>query len=170
MRRMKLIGLADGVLLIHNIFKNYDVNKQFRRSHTNIAIPPYRLAYDAYGSCNFLDFYNSGQQFAIKLDEIIRKYTNKRLTICEWGCGPARILPHFLTIDNGIEELIGTDYNEETINWCKEKYPSINFICNKLTPPWNFLLIPLMFYFASLSSRTYQKLNIMPGVMKLSGC
>ena len=135
LRNTYLINLADEILLFIDILKNIKQNAEFRKNHHDVIVPPHRLAFDAYGSCNYQHYYNSGLDLAKLLDGLIRKKTNNRLVICEWGCGPARILPHFLHIDQGVDEVIGTDYNEQTIHWCKEKFPNIKFIANKLSSP-----------------------------------
>jgi len=60
--------------------------------------------------------------------------------ICEWGCGPARLIRHFGAILNDSSiNIYGTDYNKKTIEWCKKNIPDVTFQENNLRPPLNFL-------------------------------
>ncbi len=54
----------------------------------------------------------------------------------EWGCGPGRVIRHLRPRLQG--EMHGTDYNTESIDWCKKNLPGIVFQKNKLNPPLNY--------------------------------
>jgi SAM-dependent methyltransferase len=74
---------------------------------------------------------------ATLISDLIREYiTENEIKICEWGCGPARVVRHLEKID-GFEkvESFGTDYNEKTIDWCKKNIKNVHFAKNSLEPP-----------------------------------
>ncbi|MFC1538660.1 class I SAM-dependent methyltransferase [Candidatus Latescibacterota bacterium] len=59
--------------------------------------------------------------------------------ICEWGCGPVRLLRHFrYHLKDYNIDLYGADYNKKTIEWCKRNFNDITFIENELHPPLDF--------------------------------
>ena len=61
------------------------------------------------------------------------------IKICEWGCGPARIIRHLAdALPEKNVQVSGSDYNLKSINWCKTNFPQINFKVNQLTPPLDF--------------------------------
>jgi len=74
--------------------------------------------------------------------EIIEKIGRHKsigcVRICEWGCGPARLLRHFRNFLGSETELWGTDFNPKSIKWCRENIPEINFLKNALHPPLGF--------------------------------
>lgn len=130
LRKLHLLPIVEKIFLIINVFKNYKSNLKYSREH-NIKIPPYSLMFDAYNHCNLSLYHNSGKIHADIIKDIISQYKSiEEITLCEWGCGAARILQQF---DNA--ELIGTDYNGKTIAWCKKNFPNIRFIKNELCPP-----------------------------------
>jgi SAM-dependent methyltransferase len=57
-------------------------------------------------------------------------------SVLELGCGSARLIRHFRCID-GIR-LVGSDLTPESIAWCKQNIPGVEFYVNELTPPLKF--------------------------------
>ncbi len=59
--------------------------------------------------------------------------------ICEWGCGPARTIRHLAgELADRTPVLFGTDYNSETIAWCRRNIAGVTFEVNGLEPPLPF--------------------------------
>jgi len=58
-------------------------------------------------------------------------------TVFELGCGSARLLRHLRCIQ-GIR-LVGSDVNEDCIQWCRTQFTDIEFYRNDLQPPLKFL-------------------------------
>jgi ubiquinone/menaquinone biosynthesis C-methylase UbiE len=52
--------------------------------------------------------------------------------ILDWGCGPARVIRHMPRLLSNKVKLYGTDYNEKSINWCKNNIKEIEFNHNSL--------------------------------------
>jgi ubiquinone/menaquinone biosynthesis C-methylase UbiE len=136
LRATKLLAVVDKLLLFKSRLKNYKDNEIFMKEHPGFQYPPYELAYDAYNHCGIRLYYEGGLEQANFYVNTIRKFKKESgLVVCEWGCGPARIIRHIKPLDNGIAELIGTDYNADTIHWCNSRFPDINFIHNQFSPP-----------------------------------
>lgn len=57
-------------------------------------------------------------------------------SIMEFGCGSARLIRHLRCID-GIN-LVGTDLDGDTIEWCSKNIPGIEFHQNSIRPPLEF--------------------------------
>jgi ubiquinone/menaquinone biosynthesis C-methylase UbiE len=137
LRKAHLLQLADKLMFVINVFKNKKLNQQFIAEHHDFIPPPAHLAYDAYNHTNMQEYYEMGLRHAGLISELIQEYIpRKEIKICEWGCGPARVIRHLAKID-GFEkiELFGTDYNGKTINWCIKNIENVRFSKNNLEPP-----------------------------------
>ncbi|MBN1665922.1 MAG: class I SAM-dependent methyltransferase [Anaerolineales bacterium] len=136
-RRLRLLHLVDTLRYWVDAGKNWKRNQAFARLHPDDSFPPLALAYDAYGHSSWEAYYHSGLTHAAYLSEVMRTYmAAESLSICEWGCGPARILrhlPRFFT-DRALS-LSGFDYNARTIRWCQDHIRNVTFKLNTLAPP-----------------------------------
>ena len=106
--------------------------------HDGLRLPPDDLSYDAYGHSDWTTYAASGRQHAEFFSSVIRRHmpATTPLRICEWGCGPARIIRHLPTLLADLKpQLTGTDYNLRSIAWCKENIADVSFAPNKLEPP-----------------------------------
>ena len=140
LRDVYLVQFADMLLLAKDIFKNRKSNKSFLNEHPDFIPPPALLSFDAYNYTNWRAYYELGLVHSSLIGELIKKYlTEKEIKICEWGCGPARVIRHLQNLDGYKKiELFGTDYNKRTIAWCNDKIKNIKFINNNLNPPLTF--------------------------------
>jgi SAM-dependent methyltransferase len=57
-------------------------------------------------------------------------------SVLELGCGSARLIRHFRCMD-GVR-LVGTDVIPESVAWCQQNIPGVEFHVNDLTPPLSF--------------------------------
>jgi len=154
LRKTRLLIIAEKVNLLRTIYRYRKQNHLFMQDNPGIKMPPYHLMYDAYSHCGYHGYFHTGIDSAKVITEIIRRFTKKtELTVCEWGCGPARVIRHLQTVDQGIKKVIGTDYNKQTVSWCKKALPQIEFHTNGLAPPLPFPDGSLMFFTAFPSSR-----------------
>jgi len=113
---------------------SYRSRRRFRQSHPGFALPPADLAYDAYGSANPEAYRQHGLDHARFIAGLIRKHHPGARVIAEWGCGPMRVLRYMPALfPDG--EIIGLDYNPQTIAWCEREFPTIRFLLNQLSPP-----------------------------------
>lgn len=114
-------------------------NHTFRRLHPQFPVPPLYLLWDAQSHTSFATYKASGEAAAAFHWDLLRRYLEPRagetLRICEWGCGPGRIIRHFpAQITGTAVELFGTDYNMQSIAWCKENIRRVTFEGNGLAP------------------------------------
>lgn len=137
LRHLRLLQFIDYFRYLLDCRNNRLNNKVFSEAHPGFRLPPPDLAYDAYGHTNWNAYYHSGKEHAQYISNLIRNNcSNQPLKICEWGCGPARILRHIpqFFADRSIL-LYGFDYNQRTIQWCQTNIKNIVFKHNRLTPP-----------------------------------
>jgi len=137
LRRFHLLKLADNIMLLMDILKNRKYNQIFLSEHPDFVPPPYSLAYDTYNHTNWGNYYNMGLRHSTLIADLIREYISENeIKICEWGCGPGRVIRHLDKINGfGKVELFGTDYNKKSIEWCKENIKNAHFGENSLEPP-----------------------------------
>ncbi len=140
LRNNNLLWLADCFRFLADSVRNYKVNRKLQRSLPGFVFPPPTLAYDAYSSVNYPYYFNSGSKAAGSIYKMLEPYlTNDKNLICEWGCGPARIIRHMPKIPSaGQNMFIGTDYNNKTISWCEKNIAEVKFVLNGLNPPFSF--------------------------------
>ncbi len=140
LRRARLLSLADSMLYLWKMARSFPSNVRFRSAHPVFATPPSQLAFDAYGYVDHAVYYERGERDARLIADIVnREVAGERVRICEWGCGPARVIRHlrrFLQHEHA--ELFGTDYNSKTISWCRSHIEGVSFLPNRLAPPLPF--------------------------------
>lgn len=137
LRRIHLLQFANKLMFVSNVLSNRKSNQLFLAEHPNFVPPPAYLAYDTYNHTNWQTYYDTGLIHSSLISDLIREHVHeKEIKICEWGCGPARVIRHLENIA-GFEkiELFGTDYNEKSINWCEENIRNVRFSRNRLEPP-----------------------------------
>lgn len=112
-------------------------NRKFLRDHPDFHAPPAHLAFDALNHCDWSAYWDSGLRHAGTFARIILKHTDApSLDVLEWGCGPGRLLRHMPQLLGSRKlTLTGSDYNPETIAWCKANLAGIDFVQNQLMPP-----------------------------------
>ena len=94
LRELWLLQLADHLFFIYLLFRQREVNRNFRLTHPEVCVPPASILFDIQGYCDLTDFYYSGQQHAQKISKIVtEEYSGKSLKILVWGCGPADLSP-----------------------------------------------------------------------------
>jgi SAM-dependent methyltransferase len=137
---VRLLSIADAGLLAWHVIRTYRANRHYRSAHPDRPFPPLRLAFDAYGHVDHATYAITGERDAGILAEIIeRELPGDAVRICEWGCGPGRVIgPLRRMLRHQVVELCGTDYNAETVEWCRRNLPGITFRRNELAPPLPF--------------------------------
>jgi SAM-dependent methyltransferase len=113
-------------------------NRAFRTTHPDFAVPPLSILWDAQATTDLAEYKRSGEATAATYWTLFRPYLDPGVParIYEWGCGPARIIRHLPGLAAGFRvEFHASDYNANSIAWCRAHLPGITFFENGLAPP-----------------------------------
>jgi len=111
-------------------------NCRMRQDNPAVRFPPCDLSTTALNHCDYRLYLDSGLAHAQFVVETIRSHTAARnLAVCEWGCGPGRVIQHLPQLDDGIARLVGTDRHHATIDWCRQNLPHLEFLSHGMHPP-----------------------------------
>lgn len=120
-------------------------NRSFQKGNPDFPVPPLYLLWDAQSYTDYEKYRRSGEEAAELYWKLIRRYvgpgggTERR--VCEWGCGPGRIIRHLPRLSRGHPcrfSFYGTDYNRKSIEWCQRYIRDVTFKVNRLAPPLDF--------------------------------
>jgi len=136
------------------------MNRAYLARRPDLDPPPPFLIYDAYGHLSYRAYAEDGRAPAEYLAGVATRYLGgiqangedaesmRALNVCEWGCGPARILRHLPPLLPAGSRVFGTDYNAKTIEWCSKHVARVTFRLNHLAPPLPFSTGELDFLYA----------------------
>ena len=133
LRKLRLIYFTDWLQFYWQRFKHRKVNREFKKTYPDVAIPPDYLLYESF-QIHYPKYYIKSREAAKDLVLRFKNHTtldNKK--VLDWGCGPARILRHLPELMDDNCTFYGTDYNSKSIEWCSENLPNIQFNNNKLS-------------------------------------
>ncbi|MEI8122953.1 MAG: class I SAM-dependent methyltransferase [bacterium] len=121
----------------HRRFRQRD--RVFAAAHPEAILPPPRLRFDVIACSSAEYYFKTGNVMAEQILSVIRQWVGvKTPVICEWGCGPGRILFPMEALDHDKSmTFIGTDAFAPSIHWA-QTVPGghrINFLLNKMDPP-----------------------------------
>jgi SAM-dependent methyltransferase len=132
LRKLGLIYYADWLRFYVERRRNKSVNEKFLQANPGVKLPPDYLIYESF-KMNYSRYYDSGRGTALELAEIFGKYIElKDKRILDWGCGPGRVIRHLPEVIGNNCEYFATDYNEESISWCRQNLLGIHFNNNSL--------------------------------------
>ncbi|MBK9098924.1 MAG: class I SAM-dependent methyltransferase [bacterium] len=138
LRKLRLMHQSDYLNFIFQKFKNRKINQTFKEKNPDVVLPPDYMIYESF-QMNYDNYYNDSLDTAKWLIDYFEKHIElKNVKILEWGCGPARIIRHLPNLLDKSCEIYGSDYNSNTIEWCKKYIPGIHFLRNKLEPLLEF--------------------------------
>ena len=133
---LRKLGLSH---IIDNFrFKYYQIamaqkNKTFLEAHPDVILPPDYLMYESF-KLDYERYYMGGRHTAEWVVGLVRKHLKASgLSILDWGCGPGRVIRHMPIILSGNHRFFGTDYNKESIEWCKKEIQNVSFHHNAIT-------------------------------------
>jgi len=140
LRKTGLLSLADRVLLVGEVVATWRPNRRFLAEHPGFPVPPIGPAFDAYNHTDWQQYHDSGALHARLVAQLMREHLRgDRLRICEWGCGPGRVIRHLRSaLADRTVELFGADYNPKSVAWCRKHLPGIDFRANGPAPPLPF--------------------------------
>jgi SAM-dependent methyltransferase len=120
----------------HWRFRHRD--QAFVVAHPDAILPPPRLRFDVIACSGAEYYFKTGNVMAEQILSVIRKWVGvKTPVICEWGCGPGRILFPMEALDSDKSmTFIGTDAFAPSVHWA-QTVPGhrIAFLLNKMEPP-----------------------------------
>lgn len=150
LRKLRLLPLAERARLWTMSLTHARGNRAFLTEHPDEIVPPQPLMYDAYGHVDYRAYTQAGRPFARYLADTTTRFLGSEhpVSVCEWGCGPARILRHLPGLLPAGSRIFGTDYNPETIAWCSAHLAQMTFRLNGLAPPLPFSTGELDFLYA----------------------
>jgi SAM-dependent methyltransferase len=98
------------------------------------------MLFETQATTNYAQYYSGGLRRAKWLFDIAAEVlSDGPLRVCEWGCGPARLIRHMPSFSSAGEiEAYGTDYSESIIEWCRGHIHNVHFELNDLEPPLPF--------------------------------
>ena len=132
LRKLGLIYYADLLHFYVERRRNKAANEKFLQANPGVKLPPDYLIYESF-RMNYGRYYDGGRKTAEKLAGIFGKYIElKDKKILDWGCGPGRVIRHLPAITGDSCEYFATDYNEESISWCRRHLQGIRFNHNSL--------------------------------------
>ena len=132
-----LAAIADRLRFYVQYGRNYVANRVFVNQHPGFVFPPAYFLYETY-ELNYQTYLEDGLQTAKEIIELAGPFLNNNhdaKTILDWGCGPGRVVRHIPSLVKNTDTVIGSDYNQDYINWCSKNLPSVTFIKNELEPP-----------------------------------
>lgn len=136
-RKLGLAKFADDMRFVINRYKNSSKNAAFLKKYPGIKLPPDYLMYESY-LIDYKAYWNDGRETAEWIWNLIQKHSRMPVQrVLDWGCGPGRVIRHFPKLSDQTK-FYGSDYNEQSIKWCSENLPEIQFSRNQLTPRLDF--------------------------------
>jgi len=164
LRTARLLTLADRLALVVELARRRRANRRFLAEHPEFAVPPVALAFDAYHHVRWREYHDSGIVHARLVADLVREHlAADSLRICEWGCGPGRVIRHLRSALAGRKiDLVGVDSNPATIAWCRTHLPDVEFRQNGPDPPLPleseaFDALYAISVFTHLSARGHQR-------------
>ncbi|CAI8186614.1 MAG: Trans-aconitate 2-methyltransferase [Flavobacteriaceae bacterium] len=107
--------------------KNKSSNETFLKDNPGVVLPPDYLMYESF-QLNYHKYYTESVESAKWISDLAAPYINlESIKVLDWGCGPGRVIRHMQTVLNHNCQLYGTDYNKNSINWCKQNLLGISF-------------------------------------------
>ncbi|GAA4372624.1 class I SAM-dependent methyltransferase [Hymenobacter koreensis] len=135
LRQIGLMHAADRVRYGLMRYKNRHLNQAFRAANTGVKLPPDYLMYESF-QLNYRKYYEGGRDTAAWVRDHLGKHLELRNQhILDWGCGPGRVIRHLPEVVGQGCRYTGTDYNAQSIEWCRQHLSGIEFLLNGIDPP-----------------------------------
>ena len=137
-RKAGLTKTFDWLYFQWNRMRYHRRNVLFRKHHPGVPLPPPYMLYESY-RLDYKAYYTDGKNTAKWIADQFSEFNSKPPDrILEWGCGPGRIIQHIPFIFER-SEVFASDYNAQSIEWCKNHINNVTFSTNQLSPPLSYL-------------------------------
>ena len=115
-------------------------NAEFVKAHPDEPWPPLHLMADAHAHTSYRRYYETGLVQARFYKEMFERHFDfsqpAPVQIFEWGSGTGRLVRQLRKLyDPGAVTIRGSDYNPESVEWCKSAFPDMSFFLNGVAPP-----------------------------------
>jgi SAM-dependent methyltransferase len=139
-RRCGLLTTVERMRYVVSMARTLRQNKRFLAHNPDFAVPPGNLAFDAYAVADWGFYKSSGEATALAVADIARRFLPEfdSLSVLEWGCGPGRVIRHLPAGLGAGNDLFGSDFQGESIQWCRAHLRGASFVENSLQPPLPF--------------------------------
>ena len=135
LRRLGLALYLDHARYLFFKAKNWPRNLAFRKKHPTLKLPPDYLMYESF-RLDYAAYVEGGREVAAWLVGHFERHLGvlHGQSILDWGCGPGRVVRHLPGLLPSCS-VYGTDYNQLSIQWCRQSLPGITFFENGILPP-----------------------------------
>ncbi len=138
LRTFGLMFIADKLRFSWIRIRNFKDNAAFKRSYSDVILPPDYLMYESF-QLDYSRYFINGKKTTEWLIDLVKPFHNlNQADVLDWGCGPGRLIRHLPELLKDAGSFTGTDYNEKTIQWCQDNLKGIDFAKNDLMPPLPF--------------------------------
>jgi SAM-dependent methyltransferase len=139
LRRSGLIGLSDLAKYRVQKARMRQSNQAFIREHPGVALPPPYLVFESY-ALDYRSYFREGLDGAKFITAALERHRSLTgASLLDWGCGPARVVRHLPGLLAGRDcRIFGSDYNRQSIEWCRANIPGVTFKANGSEPPLDF--------------------------------
>ncbi len=139
LRRARLLETADAARYRWFARESGASRAACARTFGDAPLPPDDVAYDAYGTLDWMFYWGFGRRIAEFVAPRFQAHAPDGGRVLEWGCGPARIIIRHLPALLGPGwSVTGSDANTKTIRWCADHLQGIRFVENGAEPPLAF--------------------------------
>lgn len=139
-RTARLLDLPNFAYFLRGWLTTASDNRRFVAENPDFVPPPSWRMYEAYAHCSYRAYVESAVSDAQMILSMIRAHSAVLpARVLDWGCGPGRVLQQLKRLGGtDIADLQGTDYNPETVTWCRRKLTGIPVDQNGLRPPFPY--------------------------------
>ena len=136
LRKLGLRDVIDRMRMSWHRRKLLKENQEFLRENPDVTLPDDEIMYETF-NLNYRKYYEGGRKTAKEILSHFQESAEMEFpeSILDWGCGPGRVIRHMPELLPTSSQVVGSDFNGKTIEWCQQSIPNVEFIQNTLMPP-----------------------------------
>lgn len=136
LRRLGLRDVIDRMRMLWQRRALLKENQEFLRENPNVTLPADEIMYETF-NLNYRKYFEGGRKTAKEILSHFQESAQKDFpdSILDWGCGPGRVIRHMPEVLPKSTHVVGSDFNGQTIEWCRQHIPNVQFMQNALMPP-----------------------------------
>lgn len=139
-RAIGLLDLPNFAYFMRSWLATAGDNRCFVAENPDFVPPPIWRLYEAYAHCSYRGYIESAVLDAQMILSMIRAHSAVMpAKVLDWGCGPGRVPTQLKRLGGtDLASVQGTDYNPETVAWCRQNLTGISVDQNGLRPPFPY--------------------------------